>query len=217
MENRFSCQNLLNAALLLLFKKTAEEQKASFHRTQLYVQTKWMNAVCFGIRSLVVSTCLLPFCCLLLLLLSVVTSMNRFHGNAYSVRWPRAIGRLTVFWPQFGRMVHHPNTKYLENTSNKFHNIYELQIKIKRLNWTAVQSEQQKIEWKGPKGMREGRVTRKSRTKIKITNTCTNKNRDIFPKPQEEWLNPCKCEQCVLALFVSKFWRLLLEIRFVVF
>lgn len=91
----------------------------------------------------------------LLLSLSVVTSMNRFHRNAYSVSWPRAIETLTVFWPPFRRMVHHPNTKCLKNTSNKFHNIYELQIKIKRLNWTAFLSKQQKKWMKKTERVRE--------------------------------------------------------------
>lgn len=131
----------------------------------------------------------------LLLLLSMVTSMNRFHRNAYSVSWPRAIETLTVFWPPFRRMVHHPNTKCWENTSNKSHNIYELQIKIKRLNWTAFQSKQQKKWMKKTERVREReKDVWESRTEIKKTNTGTNKIQDIFSKPEEEWLNPCKYE-----------------------
>lgn len=47
---------------LIVGSKTAEEQKTSFHQKQLHGQTKWTNAICFEIQSLVVSMCLLLLC-----------------------------------------------------------------------------------------------------------------------------------------------------------
>lgn len=96
MPKSFECSSFVTViCFLIVGLQNCRRTKGVFSPNASFWPNK-MNECCLFCNPKFGSFYMFAFITLLLLL-SMVTSMNSFHRNAYSVSWPRAIETLTVF------------------------------------------------------------------------------------------------------------------------